>query len=151
MLCSPSPTLCFTHELSALLEGSGLDPYLGYLHQPDYGRPSLALDVLEPFRNPVADRFVLRLVNLKTIGEDDFTHASNGACYLSGLALKRFFAAWEQWMLKPRDDKAGFRQILHREVERFGAGLRSNTPFVPWQAADAALEGEECSTSSVTI
>ena len=35
------------HELTALLEGAGLDPYLGFLHQPDYGRPSLALDIVE--------------------------------------------------------------------------------------------------------
>ena len=44
------------HELTALLEGFGLDPYLGFLHQPDYGRPSLALDLVETLRHPVADR-----------------------------------------------------------------------------------------------
>ena len=48
------------NELCALLEGAGLDPYLGFLHQVDYGRPSLALDILEPFRHPLADRLVFR-------------------------------------------------------------------------------------------
>jgi CRISPR-associated protein Cas1 len=42
------------NELSALLEGVGLDPYLGFLHQPDFGRPSLALDLVEAFRSAVA-------------------------------------------------------------------------------------------------
>ena len=52
---------------TALLEGAGLDPYLGFLHQVDYGRPSLALDLIEPFRHPVADRLVLKLVNLRVL------------------------------------------------------------------------------------
>src|SRR5207247_1013107 len=60
------------HELTALLEGAGLDPYLGFLHQVDYGRPSLALDVMEAFRHPVADRLVLTLVNREMLDAGDF-------------------------------------------------------------------------------
>jgi len=60
------------HELTALAEGAGLDPYLGFLHQVDYGRPSLALDLMEAFRHPVADRLVLTLVNRQVLGSDDF-------------------------------------------------------------------------------
>ncbi len=52
--------------------GYRADPYLGFLHQVDYGRPSLALDLLEPFRHPVADRLVLTTVNHKRIGPEDF-------------------------------------------------------------------------------
>ena len=52
------------HELTGLLEGVGMDPYLGFLHQIDYGRPSLALDLLEAFRHPIADRLVLTLVRV---------------------------------------------------------------------------------------
>jgi CRISPR-associated protein Cas1 len=63
------------HELTALLEGAGLDPYLGFLHQVDYGRPSLALDLMEPFRHPVADRLVLTLVNRGMITAEDFRSA----------------------------------------------------------------------------
>jgi len=60
------------HEFTGLLEGAGLDPYLGFLHQPDRGRPSLALDLMEPFRHPLADRLVLTLVNHAMIQERDF-------------------------------------------------------------------------------
>lgn len=49
-----------THELTGLLDGVGLDPHLGFPHQMDYGRPSLALDLVEAFRAPVADRLVPR-------------------------------------------------------------------------------------------
>ena len=41
------------NEIRALVEGAGMEPpNLGFLHQVDYGRPSLALDLLEPFRAP---------------------------------------------------------------------------------------------------
>ena len=69
------------HEAAALLEGMGLDASLGFLHQPDYGRPSLALDVVEPFRHPVADRLVLTLVNKRIMEAADFrTEGPGTAC-----------------------------------------------------------------------
>ena len=40
------------NELQSLLDALGFDPYLGLLHEMDYGRPSLALDLLEEFRAP---------------------------------------------------------------------------------------------------
>ena len=49
----------------------GLDPMLGFLHQPAYGRPSLMLDLLEEFR-PLIDALVLRVVNRRQVGEGDF-------------------------------------------------------------------------------
>ena len=47
--------------LAGMLEARGLDPALGFFHEPRPGRPSLALDLLEEFRHPVVDRFVLRV------------------------------------------------------------------------------------------
>jgi len=73
-LLSLSYTLLM-NELSGLLSGLGLDPYLGYLHQLDYGRPSLSLDLMEPFRHPVADRLVLMAVNKAMFQQDDFVKA----------------------------------------------------------------------------
>ena len=70
-LLSLTYTLLMT-DLTGLLEAQGLDAYLGFLHQPDFGRPSLALDILEPFRHPVADRFVLTLLNKRILQADDF-------------------------------------------------------------------------------
>lgn len=50
-------------ELTHVAWTVGLDPYLGYLHAPRYGRPSLALDLMEAFRPLVADSACLTLVN----------------------------------------------------------------------------------------
>lgn len=57
-------------------ERAGLDPTLGFFHQPAYGRPSLALDVLEEFR-PLVDSLVLRLLNRHQLGENDFERRSD--------------------------------------------------------------------------
>jgi CRISP-associated protein Cas1 len=56
-------------------ERCGLDPTLGFFHQAAYGRPSLALDVLEEFR-PLVDGLVLRLVNRRQLGPGDFERRS---------------------------------------------------------------------------
>jgi CRISPR-associated protein Cas1 len=59
-----------------LVEGylarTGLDPAIGVLHEPAFGRPSLALDLLEEFRTPLVDAVVLRMVNHRQVGPDDF-------------------------------------------------------------------------------
>ncbi len=49
----------------------GLEPMVGFFHQPQYGRPSLMLDVIEEFR-PFVDGLVLRLVNRRQLGPLDF-------------------------------------------------------------------------------
>ena len=63
------------------LELSGLDPYIGYLHSVDDRKPSLALDLIEPFRALYADKLALRLINRGQIKSDDFeidAHPNNG-------------------------------------------------------------------------
>jgi len=147
------------HELTGLLEGAGLDPYLGFLHQPDRGRPSLALDVMEPFRHPLADRFVLTLVNHAMLQERDFYRMEDRAgVFLQPQPLKKFFAEYERWMLeRPPDGGASglrWRELLKCEVEKLAGALGGGTPFVPyrWGTPDNATEGNDpCNTSSVTI
>jgi CRISPR-associated protein Cas1 len=141
------------HELTALAEGAGLDPYLGFLHQVDYGRPSLALDLMEAFRHPVADRLVLTLVNREMLGSDDFhSGGERPGVFLAPAAMKRFLAEYERWMLERPvvEGAAGpcFRDRLRSEVEALAAALRGGGPFAPYRFGE---EEKACSTSSVTI
>ncbi|HAA04627.1 MAG TPA: CRISPR-associated endonuclease Cas1 [Syntrophobacteraceae bacterium] len=53
----------------------GLDPYLGCLHTVEYGRPSLALDLMEEWRPIIVDSLVLSVFNLKAITLQDFVKA----------------------------------------------------------------------------
>jgi len=43
-----------------------MDPFSGFLHTDENGRPSLVLDIIENFRAPVVDRTVISFVNLGT-------------------------------------------------------------------------------------
>jgi CRISPR-associated protein Cas1 len=61
---------------------SGLDPYLGSLHSPDYGRASLTLDLMEEFRPVLVDTVVLKVLNTRTITMRDF-HIQEDAPSLS--------------------------------------------------------------------
>lgn len=58
--------------LLTALETVGLDPYLGFFHTEKYGRPALALDLVEEFRAPFVDSLVMRLVNWRMLTPEDF-------------------------------------------------------------------------------
>jgi CRISPR-associated protein Cas1 len=67
-----------TNAMHGLVEAASLDPYLGALHAPVHGRPSLALDLIEPFRPLVVDATVLRVVNSRRISPEDFSDDDAG-------------------------------------------------------------------------
>lgn len=67
-----------TKDLVAVLTGVGLDPYLGVLHQPRYGRPALALDLAEEFRALVAESVALQCFNNGEINEKSFMRGHLG-------------------------------------------------------------------------
>ncbi len=85
-----------SHECGSALQGVGLDPYVGFLHQDRPGRMSLGQDLLEEFRAPWADRFVLTLINRKQVKQKDFITEASGAVRLTDLARKDFLIAWQE-------------------------------------------------------
>ena len=84
------------NECAGALEGVGLDPYVGFLHTDRPGRKSLSLDMLEELRGIMCDRFVLTLVNMKTIKSKHFDTQGDGAVMLNEEGRKVFFTAWQQ-------------------------------------------------------
>jgi CRISPR-associated protein Cas1 len=80
-------------ELTGVCHAVGLDPFLGFLHQPRYGRPALALDLMEEFRPLVADSVAISLVNRGELGPEDFIKSANGT-FLNDAGRKRFWEAW---------------------------------------------------------
>lgn len=75
----------------------GLDPYVGFYHQPRFGRPALALDLMEEFRPLIAESAVLSAINNRMITEKDFVQAGR-AVNLTATGRKQFFVAYEQRM-----------------------------------------------------
>lgn len=84
-------------DLTIACASVGLDPYLGYYHQPRYGRPSLALDLMEPFRPLVVDSAVISAINNRMIEPKHFVSAGDSVA-LTADGRKVFFRAYEQRM-----------------------------------------------------
>jgi CRISPR-associated protein Cas1 len=80
-------------EAVLALYGAGLDPFIGFYHALDFGRESLACDVMEALR-PQADRFVLSLFRQETLTAADFSGA-NAGCLLGKAGRGRYYAAYE--------------------------------------------------------
>jgi CRISPR-associated protein Cas1 len=75
----------------------GFDPYLGFYHQPRFGRPALGLDLMEEFRPLIAESTVLSCINNRVVTEKDFVRAGQ-AVNLTVPGRKRFFQTYEQRM-----------------------------------------------------
>ncbi|HEX4112586.1 MAG TPA: CRISPR-associated endonuclease Cas1 [Stellaceae bacterium] len=84
-----------TRHLTIALASVGLDPYRGFYHAPRYGRPALALDLMEPFRAIIADSVVLSAVNTGEVGPSDFVVAVTGTA-LTQAGRRRFVEAFER-------------------------------------------------------
>ena len=80
-------------ELTGVCHSVGLDPFLGFMHQPRYGRPALALDLMEEFRPLVADSVAISLINRGELGPEDFIRSANGT-FLNDRGRKPFWEAW---------------------------------------------------------
>jgi CRISPR-associated endonuclease Cas1/CRISPR-associated protein Cas4 len=79
-------------ELAGVLHTVGLDPFLGCYHQPRYGRPALALDMMEEFRPLVADSVALSLLNRGELTMADFSMSAAG-CYMKESGRRVFWEA----------------------------------------------------------
>lgn len=86
-------TLLHENMITAL-EVVGLDPYEGYLHADKYGRPALALDMMEEFRHIIGDSVVLNLINRRILKPDDFNSTEKGY-QLKSKGLRKFFQAYQ--------------------------------------------------------
>lgn len=92
-----------THKLTALCEGLGMDPYLGFLHKMEFGRVSLACDWIEPIRPLLCDWIVLKFFNLKMLGEADFEPGEEGGFLLNSEGKRQFFPLYYQELQKSRN------------------------------------------------
>ena len=73
----------------------GFDPYLGFYHQPKYGKPALALDLAEEFRSILADSAALTLFNNSELAAGDFVRRS-GAVALTDTGRRTVIRAFER-------------------------------------------------------
>jgi CRISPR-associated protein Cas1 len=84
-------------DLTIVCHAVGFDPFLGFYHQPRFGRAALALDLMEPFRPLIADSAVLSAINTRMVTPRDFVRAGESVA-LTPDGRKAFFRAYEQRM-----------------------------------------------------
>lgn len=84
-------------DLTITCYAVGFDPYQGFYHQLRFGRPALALDLMEPFRPLIVDSAVLTAINTRMIAPKDFVRVGP-AVALTPAGRKAFFHAYEMRM-----------------------------------------------------
>lgn len=138
-LLSFSYTLIF-NEISSLLDGMGFDPYLGYLHKPDYGRPSLACDIIEEFRSIIGDRLTLNLINNRILTPDHFhAHSTGKGVYLTREGMQKYFREYERFLQREfkspvTGENTTFRRCFRLQAEEMARAVKEERPYQPFLA-----------------
>ncbi|MCM8826473.1 MAG: CRISPR-associated endonuclease Cas1 [Candidatus Omnitrophica bacterium] len=125
-----------TNEMFSVLASIGFDPYIGFLHHIEYGRPSLALDLIEEFRHSIIDRLTLELVNKNILTKDDFEEHQQGV-YLKDEAKKKFFQQYERRILTSFTDweensEVNYRRMFYLQAQRFAKTIQEGAPYIPF-------------------
>ncbi|MBI3245611.1 MAG: type I-D CRISPR-associated endonuclease Cas1 [Deltaproteobacteria bacterium] len=84
------------NDIHAAVQTLGFDPYCGYLHADRYGRPSLALDLMEEFRPLIVDAVVLGCLNKRVLQTEDFVESLGHVCSLTPAGRKKFLVQYEE-------------------------------------------------------
>lgn len=101
-----------SNDMASALESVGLDSYAGFMHTDRPGRISLALDLVEEFRSPIADRFVLSLINMNQVKKDDFIYEDNGAVLMKEDVKRDIIKLWQS-----RKQKIITHPFLNEKIE----------------------------------
>ncbi len=126
-------------DMTTACELIGLDPYLGFFHVIDYGRPSMALDLMEEFRPIIGDSIVLEAVNRPFVSLVDFEQvdltekeserdpneeprATTQAVYLAASGREKVIALYEnrvndESMYKYQDQQVSYRHIFQLQAQ----------------------------------
>ena len=107
---------------------AGLEPFAGFLHVDRPGKPSLVLDLVEEFRQPVVDRTVIAFLNLgqrfgMTEGLlDHETRKEVGQAVLDRLASYQHF----------RGQRYQVRSIIQMQARALVSFLRGKSKYKPF-------------------
>jgi CRISP-associated protein Cas1 len=122
-------------DLTVVLQAVGFDPFLGFYHRPRYGRPALALDLMEEFRPLVADSVVVNVINTGVVRLKDFI--VRGSAYaLINAARVRFLLAYERRMDELITHpvfgyRISYRRVLEVQARLLGRYLGGEIPEYP--------------------
>lgn len=104
----------------------GLDVRIGFFHSGDGRKDALVFDLMELFRQPVIDRLVLSLLNLRVLKPDDFERSKDD-CRLTESARLLWCSRYEEYMLKVYKEygERSSRDMILERVRRFATHFDS--------------------------
>lgn len=122
-------------EMTVISWSIGLDPYQGFYHQPRYGKPALALDLMEDFRVLIADSTVLTIVNNQVVDSRDFQRVGDGVS-LTTAARRRVTEAFERRMQEQArhpwfDYRLSYRRIIYVQTRLLARHLSGEISEFP--------------------
>ncbi len=109
---------------------------IGFLHEIEPNRPSLAIDLIELFRQPIVDRLTLSLVNRRIFTSSDFIKTENGAVKLTDDGLKRYLLIYEKTMttgfqVPGYDTHQTFRKLIADQSQALRNAIRDSNVWEP--------------------
>ncbi|MFN8188296.1 MAG: CRISPR-associated endonuclease Cas1 [Gaiellales bacterium] len=121
-----------TKECALAARRVGFDPLLGFYHRPRFGRPALALDLMEEFRPLIADSVALTLINGSRLSTGDFFGRA-GTVTLTTAGRRTVLAALEQRLttevIHPTFGyRVTYRRALELQARLLAAHLLGDVP-----------------------
>lgn len=125
-----------TRECAAIAQAAGFDPHMGFYHRPRYGKPALALDLMEEVRPLIADSVVLSAVNQGEVKPSDFVTRADGCNMTDGgrrSVLRAYERRLEQEIVHPIFGyKVSWRRVLDIQARLLGRHLLGEIPkYIP--------------------
>jgi len=124
-----------TRAWTVAVTAVGLDAYRGFYHQPRYGRPALALDLMESFRPLVAESTVIQAINNGEVRPSDFVSVA-GSVNLTQEGRKRFIATFERRLAQEVTHplfgyRLSYRRLLEVQARLLARHLLGDIPEYP--------------------
>jgi CRISP-associated protein Cas1 len=123
------------HKVQSAIGVVGLDPYIGFLHSSQYGKPALALDLMEEFRGPIVDSVVITLANTGALKREDFVEEA-GTFRMSDPARRTFLEKFEERLNTLIEHptfgyKATYHKCLELQTRLLAKKLTGEIPAYP--------------------
>lgn len=124
-----------TREMTTTVSMVGFDAYLGYLHTPHHGRPSLALDLIEEFRPLISDSVCISLINTNMISKSDFIFTPFGV-NLNSVGRRKVIEAFEHRLNSTIHHRllgyaASYRRIIETQARLLARHITGEIPAYP--------------------
>lgn len=147
-----------TNRIGSLLDGLGYDPFIGFFHTLDYGRMSLACDLVEAVRPIFCDWITLKWFNLGILDPEKDFEPNHGGIYLNKEGQKKFFPQYrkeydqERIFLGQKLSIKEILQILHKwlrdslkekKVQSIETYAKTHPQFVDYENPDRKLRKQE--------